>query len=294
MGTNVCQTFTPTPTITNTPANTPTVTPTATSACGNGVLDAGVGEQCDDSNRANGDGCPALPVVLPSQTPAPPNTADDCKYSNSGQLIRGSRRDPKKAGNRSCQLEWYVVQATALLDKKYQLPSSEQRCTDGNPTCDFAQTDGSELTPAPVPDGVCGFKVVLCMNNEDRNLPACKSPAGVASVVSVGQLSNQHSAAAQSLVDKDRLRLQVNLGELLNPMMPCPTPVAQCKGQYVFHPPLTQDQRNFCSKPFNIDVPLDGRSRRKLKLRVVTADASRHAVHSASKLQLVCEAPASK
>lgn len=47
---------TPTPTAT---FNTPTITPTIGGVCGNGTVENGVGETCDDGNTIDNDGCPA-------------------------------------------------------------------------------------------------------------------------------------------------------------------------------------------------------------------------------------------
>jgi cysteine-rich repeat protein len=48
-------TSTPTSTPTDTPTSTPTDTPTVDLGCGDGIL--GAGEECDDGNRTDGDGC---------------------------------------------------------------------------------------------------------------------------------------------------------------------------------------------------------------------------------------------
>jgi cysteine-rich repeat protein len=54
-GAGTCSTDTPTETPTTNATPTDTPTPTVTPACGNGVIEAG--EECDDNNRFNLDGC---------------------------------------------------------------------------------------------------------------------------------------------------------------------------------------------------------------------------------------------
>ena len=133
-------TLTPTPTGTVTPTqppNTPTPTATATPFCGNGSPDTG--EQCDDGNFVDGDGCDTV-----------------CFFE---QLIPG-----KGSSVTDCIIEWAIINPnnTPYLDSK-GLPNSKQVCTDGDPSCD---ADG-------IVNDECHFRLAVCLNNSDPRLPEC-------------------------------------------------------------------------------------------------------------------------
>ncbi len=73
-------TFTPTNTPTHTNTTSPTVTQTFTPTplpliCGDGVVNVGGGETCDDGNTLNGDACPADCRIEPCQPSGQPLTA---------------------------------------------------------------------------------------------------------------------------------------------------------------------------------------------------------------------------
>jgi cysteine-rich repeat protein len=141
------------PTAASTQMRTPTVTPMADPGCGNGILEAG--EQCDDGNRVDGDGC-----------------RSDCTY----ELIPGNANGSRSSERRACLLEWSVVNPNNAppLDRRGR-PNYVQTCTNNDPSCDF------DLDPT---DHICEFHVVACLNNTDPNLPMC-SPRGVANPVRV-------------------------------------------------------------------------------------------------------------
>jgi cysteine-rich repeat protein len=108
--------------------------------CGDGSLDPG--EQCDDSNTTNGDGCNG-----------------GCRY----ELIPGDGNGSRNRDAHACRLEWAVVNPhNAPATDKHGRPHFKQTCANNDPSCDF----GSD------PDA-CEFRVVACLNNVDPQLPTC-------------------------------------------------------------------------------------------------------------------------
>ncbi|MBI4514807.1 MAG: hypothetical protein HY699_03200 [Deltaproteobacteria bacterium] len=144
-------TRTRTPTATRTPVPTRTPTPTLPPCVLDGVLNRG--EQCDDGNAVNGDGCD-----------------NNCNY----ELIPGNGASRGVNDKRSCLVEWAVVNPnnTPALDRGGR-PNGIQTCHNNDPTCDF----GTEAT-------ACGFRVVACLNNLDPNLPTCPQ-IGVADAIRI-------------------------------------------------------------------------------------------------------------
>lgn len=98
--------------------------------CGNGILDAG--EECDDGNVVDGDGCSAT-----------------CET----ELVLGSRT----LGRRECFQEWLAPPVAAFDGGGF--PSNRIRCTDDDPSCDFGAGSG---------DAACTFHVAFCFNATDR------------------------------------------------------------------------------------------------------------------------------
>ena len=113
--------------------------------CGDGVVDNLRGEQCDDGNTSNGDGCSATCFQEP-----PP----------SGDFIAG-----RGNSTTDCALEWAMVNPD--LDRN-GIPWIRQSCQDGDPSCDVGTTPGE-----------CTFHVWICSNNHDARLPLC-TPGGPA------------------------------------------------------------------------------------------------------------------
>jgi len=236
---------------------TPTATPTPT-LCGNGVLDPD--EQCDDGNRISGDTCPGT-----------------CRYTTSKALIRGHISSPRH-DVKGCQVEWYVARPTPDKDG-LKLPSVYQTCTDGDASCDYDLTRNDS----------CTFKVVVCLNNADPNLPAC-TPQGVG-VVSIafpktGPTPNQ-TPSADALA---KAQVENALLHLLNPMNPYPvtTPQQTPSPGYVNAPPLTKEEQSFCSAPFDITVPLAGAKHRSLRLKTLSYSLAEIPRLDVSYLSLTC------
>ncbi len=108
--------------------------------CGNGLLEEG--EQCDDGNTTNGDGC-----------------SSTCTY----ELIPGNHAGLSTTDRRACMLEFSVVNPgnTPALDTRGR-PNYIQHCKRFSRACDF-DSDAN----------ACTFKVVACLNNVDPHLPSC-------------------------------------------------------------------------------------------------------------------------
>jgi cysteine-rich repeat protein len=100
--------------------------PVAPGVCGNGVIDAG--EECDDGNTSDGDGCSAT-----------------C----TSELIPGHGCNRSK----DCYVEWLVSPTTLANGNPQRAQFLE--CNDDDPSCDFGAVPG---------DAACTFRVALCFN----------------------------------------------------------------------------------------------------------------------------------
>ncbi|MEO6026633.1 MAG: hypothetical protein ABIR79_07195, partial [Candidatus Binatia bacterium] len=137
--TSTAATSTPPPTETPTPGEPATPNPTPTPGCPSGLID--LGEQCDFGDDVPGDGCDPL-----------------CRFD---LLVPGGGTQ-----SADCIAEWAVINPFNFPPLGTDdLPSFKQSCVDGDPSCDF--------------DGLadqCTFRVALCLQNADPNLPVCTAP----------------------------------------------------------------------------------------------------------------------
>ena len=99
-----------------------------TAVCGNGIPE--IGEQCDDGNTTDGDGCSATCVIVPVCGNGVPEFPEEC---DDGNTLAGDGCDP------TCRVEL----------------CGSQRCDDGNPCTADVCTDAAAGTcqTAPVDDG---------------------------------------------------------------------------------------------------------------------------------------------
>jgi cysteine-rich repeat protein len=178
-------TTTPTPSSSTTPTATPVTTPSGTPVatatpggvgCGNGTLDPG--EECDDGNTADGDGC-----------------SSQCR----SELIPGTRH---RFGKRECFHEWLAPPVLAV--DAHGLPSNRLDCTDDDPTCDHGAAAGDEA---------CTFHVALCFNVVDTRridvhtgAPMCM-PSDVERLylMTRSRFANQDSPDATDEANRDAL-----------------------------------------------------------------------------------------
>jgi cysteine-rich repeat protein len=141
------------------------------SVCGNGAVETF--EQCDDDNTDACDGCsPSCRLeVCGDGLPSCDEQCDDgaangtpgSRCSTSCTEVPPALRVPG-GGSKSldCGLEWSAeMPAGRVLVDKAGLPKNAQRCTDGDPACDFDPTPGR-----------CGMRLWACLGGADARL-AC-------------------------------------------------------------------------------------------------------------------------
>jgi len=222
---------------------------TSIACCGNGILDDG--EQCDDGNQVSGDLCASLP-------------GDNCVFSTSATLIRGTRRAPTRAKS-ACQVGWSVFNLSAPNDK-FGLRPSQQTCRDQDPNCDLDPTKGR-----------CRFGVAICLNNADPNLTAC-TPKGIG-LVDVLPPKRQRDPVAASLAASNTFKIRQAVQRLLDP--------ENASLGYVHAPPLTEEQQNFCSEVVLIDV-LAGYPVKRFQFETRVRSLDREGRRNLSTLSLGC------
>ncbi len=245
--TPVAPTATPTTTATATPlpADTPTPTPLPTPGCPNGILEAG--EQCDFGDDVPGDGCDPT-----------------CQFE---QLVPGG-------GSNDCIAEWAVINPfnTPPLGID-DLPNTTQTCVDGDPSCDFDSD----------PDQ-CTFRVALCLQNVDPNLPECVAPPGIAKFLLTSPRPNSsdpQDAANATL-------LMASFGRLSD------VPATGDSGNtLVFDPPVVVEAPDNCTDIVELVVERRGLSERSEKFRITTTSvptATSRGVEDDDTLLLTCVA----
>lgn len=203
--------------------------PTPDPTCGNGRFDWD--EECDDGNLDAGDDCPVV-------------AGGECRYSTSGRLIHGDPRH-RRVRERGCLFEWYVVNPNQEPNRS-GVPNERQECRDQDPSCDFDAAPGR-----------CGFRVVVCLNNEDVNLPECR-PTGI---------SGLRIARPLPSASERRVQGNANFAALAHAIEHLHDPGNPHFG-YVDAPALRPRDRNHCSAPFAIGVDLGRRRAAREKLAV--------------------------
>ena len=100
----------------------------------------------------------------------------------------------------------------------------------------------------PARPGLCEFRVIVCLNNSDPNLPLCV-PNGISSIeVRSPRPESARAAALRNILAADKAALQTALQHLADPQNPA--------AGYTNGPPLAATQQGFCSAPFAIAVPV--------------------------------------
>jgi cysteine-rich repeat protein len=230
--------------------------------CGDGVADVAHGEECDDGNDVRCDGCTEcrLEIGLSCGDGATvPGCGDEqCDDANA---VVGDGCSPnctleQTAGSGSVTSECLVSYA---VDNPTNVPlrdahgafSATQTCTDGDPLCDF---DGG------VP-GSCTFHVRVCANTV---IPGCPGPVRLYA----WELLQPSAAKAAKHPELAAVRTAMETvpGAIVGP-----------------------SERNLCSEPLGVPVPLrgpDGHSPGKLLLKDRASDYAH--TRDVDKLKLIC------
>ncbi len=249
---------TATPTVTATAGETPTnPTPTPTveppSGCGNAVLETE--EQCDFGDTNDGDGCSA-----------------QCQFE---LLIPGGRT---RAAD--CIAEWAVINPNNDPPLGADgLPNAIQTCVDGDPSCD---ADG-------IVNDECRFRVALCFDIADPNLPECTPGAGVARHVMLIP-----RPAATPARNPTRAANAAALLEAYQHLVSV-VPDGRNGNVLTFEPPVVTVPPDNCTATAEFVVPLRGRATRNEKIRARTMGAPLPGESSGTddrdSLRLVCVNP---
>jgi cysteine-rich repeat protein len=234
------------------------------------VLDPG--EECDDRNLLNGDGCSAT-----------------C----TSELISGGG-----SSKIDCTQEWLTNPVPLRRDGG--LPKARLECVDDDPTCDFGGRTG---------DKACTFHIALCFKVTEVRF-ACK-PTDVARV-ELREPEEDDPRGPAETANRDALEAALaGLGGMVRGqcMSPRPGPdvlcaadsdcrsklgkQSECRGRFVvFDPPLAT--ADTCTEFASVVVPLKqtGRelksSKTTLKLAVTPANSESRGTDTDS-LQLICQ-----
>jgi hypothetical protein len=188
---------------------------------------------------------------------------DGCAAGCAYERIPGNRNGSPGSNRRACLLELSVRNPgnTPATDKRGR-PNWQQTCRDGDPACDFDVGASA----------ICEFRVVVCVNNVDPNLPECPA-AGVADSIRVVQ--------PRVMKDPDNnARLLSAFDELRNP----------ATGVIDLAPPVAPADTNLCSAPFAIRVPFRNGKKGRVILRTIGESlvTEPHVVKDKDQIILVC------
>lgn len=254
----------PTPTPTVTPTATPTLTPTTVPVCGNSNVE--FGEECDDGNLIDADGCDSNCRVTgcPNGVVTAGEQCDDGNQVNldgcdndctpsictitGGQLVPGYCATRKN----DCLAEFCTATAPLETDRFGGLPGWELVCTDDDPSCDFG----------PVGDKACTFRVSLCYNVSDTRFP-CNT------VDEIGFIRFRRASPKRPIdvANRDALEAAViGIGGVLKV-----GPGVPGRRAVFFEPPLAT--KDICTEFAEFKVPLRGKapkykSRRKVLVTI--------------------------
>lgn len=161
------------------------------SACGNGVVE--VGEQCDDGNFANGDGCNLYLCFTPVNDPAPPyklcsictsvlatcgnGTVDPGEECDDGNFNDGDSCSP------TCKnIAPTPTPTPTVTQTPTPIPPTNTRTNTPLPAATPTRTATlvvTTATPTPTPESVCGDGVTegveQCDDGNTTNNDACKN-----------------------------------------------------------------------------------------------------------------------
>jgi hypothetical protein len=210
----------------------------------------------------------SVSVTLIGSGPPPPTVTPTPR--GAGDLIRGNRRSPKNDRS-GCQVEWLVANAATAIDR-FGLPSQNQVCEDGDPSCDF-----KVHTP-----GLCEFHVQVCLNNVDPSLPMCAQNGVGAVSLLAPRVRTGSGRDSNAMVAANVEALSSALEHLRDPSDP--------QARQIYSPPLDDTQQGFCSAPFAIQAVASRGTRPSVTIKTRSGDDSRPRRHiSVSQLRLICK-----
>ncbi len=235
-----------------------------------GAVLTGVLAACDQNPLGDLVARSVLSIGEPRATPTPEPTGPTPTPTATPLLIRGDRRDPRRASG--CQAAWRVMSVNPLMDR-FGRAANRVLCTDGDPSCDFAFNR----------PGLCEFLVQVCLNVVDPIFSACR-PNGVRSVeILRPDPRKARLQPVQEVLATNRFALESALQHLRDPARP--------GAGFVFRPPVQPQQFNFCSAPFPVQVLVGGLRSASVTLALQTQDFSFPARRELSSLSLVCKRP---
>jgi len=153
-----------------------------------------------------------------------------------------------------CIAEWAVINPFNFPPLGTDdLPSFKQSCVDGDPSCDF--------------DGLadqCTFRVTLCLQNADPNLPTCTAPPGITKYVLVSPRPNSSDTTDAA----NAVALIAAFGRLTD--VPA---TGDSDNTLAFEPALVLAAPDNCTDVAEITVERRGLSARSEKFRINTTSA---------------------
>jgi len=249
---SVTPSTTPTPALTATPTPMATQTPGVT--CGDGVLD--LGEQCDDGNLDDGDGCNSL-----------------CEFE---LLIPGG------GGSKSdCITELAVINPNN--DPAFGsdgLPSKNQRCVDGDPSCD---ADG-------IVNDQCTFQVAVCLLVNDVDLPDCILELPVYEAIERFVLLTPRPTASNDMDVTNALALLAEFEAYTGV-----APTGASDNTFELVTPISPLHPDNCTGAAEVVLALDGKSTHSEEIRIraysLTLEGDSVGTRDTDSIDLICDSP---
>lgn len=231
-------------------------------ACGNEVLDDG--EDCDDGNALEGDGCDSNCTFsgCANAIAAPDEECDDGNLGDGDGCASDCTSELSAGGSLAseCLLEWLLDPVPPVAAGG--LPANAQTCTDGESGCDFGAAG----------DGACTFRVSLCLDVDERRFE-CADQA--VDRIRLDRPRQDRPKTSEDEANRDAIEAalqavggevrgecrkpRASKGQLCQSDADCDSAPAaadgSCKGRFVaFDPPLAAS--TLCTAAADVDVTL--------------------------------------